>query len=264
MNIFDKTKALVAKEKHYTFLILENLKIIEAQKLYCDLGYPSLYKYLIKELGYGEGEASLRIAAVKLLIKSPEIASMVKEKLDDGSITLTHLGILNNAVTEHRKAGGDVEVLELLEEVAAKSTRGAEKFLQEKLQLSRPKFKSVILSERVLAKMERLTKIYGERSEAELIEILLDEKLKTMEVKNESQVEFKNSRYIPVKVKAYVQKRSGQQCEFSSESGQRCDEMRNLNYEHIAPFARGGDNSQRNIKILCENHNQRMRLVNIL
>jgi len=148
----------------------------------------------------------------------------------------------------------------LLEVVAAKSTRGAEKFLQEKLQLSRPKFKSVILSERVLAKMERLTKIYGERSEAELIEILLDEKLKSVEVKNESSVEFKNSRYIPVKVKAYVQKRSGHQCEFTTPNGQRCDEMRNLNYEHIAPFARGGENSQTNIKMLCEGHNQRERL----
>jgi hypothetical protein len=260
VNIFETTKQLVKKEKHYTFLILENLKIIEAQKLYCDLGYPSLYKYLIKELGYGEGEASLRIAAVKLLTKAPEITKKIKEKLDEGKITLTHLGLLNNALNSYNEEISNDQVLNLIEDVSNKSTRSAESFLQESLNLPKPKFKQVILSERVLAKMERLAKIYGERSESELIEILLDEKLKAVEVKNESKVTFKNSRYIPVKVKAYVQKRSEHRCEFMGGNRVRCDERRNLNYEHIAPFARGGVNSRENIKIFCQNHNQRERL----
>jgi hypothetical protein len=228
------------------------------------LGYPSLYKYLIKELGYGEGEASLRIAAVKLLTKTPEITAKINEKLSEGNMTLTHLGILNNAISSHQKENKNdiapIEVLNLLEEVAQKSTRGAEAFLQKNLNLSKPKYKQVILSERVLVKMERLAKIYGERSEAELIEILIDEKLKTVEEKHDSNVIFKNSRYIPVKVKAHVQKRSGHQCEFSSNNNIRCDERRNLNYEHTAPFARGGDNSSLNIKMFCENHNQRERI----
>jgi hypothetical protein len=225
------------------------------------LGYPSLYKYLIKELGYGEGEASLRISAVKLLTKAPEITTKIKEKLEEGELTLTHLAILNNALNSTDKVVTIEQVLNLLDEVAQKSTRGAESFLQKNLDLPKAKYKQVILSERILAKMERLAKIYGERTETELIEILLDEKLKTIEEKNESDVSSKNSRYIPVKVKAFVQKRSGQQCEFTTENHERCGERRNLNFEHIVPFARGGDNSQVNIKILCENHNQRQRIV---
>jgi len=67
MNIFDKTKALVAKEKHYTFLILENLKIIEAQKLYCDLGYPSLYQYSISALGLTEAQSYAFMAVARKL-----------------------------------------------------------------------------------------------------------------------------------------------------------------------------------------------------
>jgi hypothetical protein len=260
MNIFESTKQLVAKEKHYTFLILQNLKIIEVQKLYCDLGYPSLYKYLIKELGYGEGEASLRIAAVKLLSRAPEIAFKVKEKLNEGKMTLTHLGILNNALNSHKKDMACDDVLNLIDEVAQKSTRGAESFLQKHLNLPKAKYKQVILTEKILEKMERLAKIYGERSETELIEILLDEKLKSVEVKNESSVTFKNSRYIPVKVKAYVQKRREHRCEFIGENRIRCDERRNLNYEHIAPFAQGGENSFLNIKFLCQSHNQRERI----
>jgi predicted restriction endonuclease len=129
--------------------------------------------------------------------------------------------------------------------------------LQKNLNLPAPKVKHVILSERILAKMERLAKIYGERSESELIEILLDEKLKSVEETNDSTVDFKNSRYIPIKVKAFVQKRSGHQCEFTTNENKRCDERRNLNFEHIVPFAQGGDNSFGNIKILCENHNKR-------
>jgi phage antirepressor YoqD-like protein len=230
------------------------------QKLYCDLGYPSLYKYLVKELGYGEGEASLRIAAVKLLALAPEITEKIKDKLEEGKMTLTHMGILNNALNSCEMEMTTGQVLNLVDEVSQKSTRGAEDFLQKTLNLAKPKYKQVILSERVLAKMERLAIVYGDRSEVELIEILLDEKLQIVDVKNDSTVNFKNSRYIPVKVKAFVQKRSGHQCEFTTDDNKRCDEKRNLNYEHIVPFAHGGENSFFNIKYLCQNHNQRERI----
>ena len=48
MNIFSETKKLVTKEKFYTAKILANLAIIDGDKLYCELGYPTLHKYIVR------------------------------------------------------------------------------------------------------------------------------------------------------------------------------------------------------------------------
>ena len=70
MNIFNQTKQLVEREKYYTTKILQNLMVIERDKLYSDLRYPSLYKYVVKELKYSEAEATVRVNAVRLMLKS--------------------------------------------------------------------------------------------------------------------------------------------------------------------------------------------------
>lgn len=49
-ELFIQTKKLVEKEKIYTHQILTHLIEIERRKLYVDLKYPSLFKYLTKEL----------------------------------------------------------------------------------------------------------------------------------------------------------------------------------------------------------------------
>ena len=86
MSIFTTTKKLVSQERKYTALILKNLVEIEKKKLYCDLGYPSLYKYLIKELKYSEGESNIRINAVRLMVRSKKV-----EKKIQGKSSLIHV-----------------------------------------------------------------------------------------------------------------------------------------------------------------------------
>jgi hypothetical protein len=64
------------------------------------------------------------------------------------------------------------------------------------------------------------------------------------------------SRYIPAKVRREAWVLSGGQCSFVSKTtGQRCTERNNLEFDHIRPFAAGGDNSIGNIEIKCRNHN---------
>ena len=81
MNIFLETKQLVKTEKEYTAKILKNLMIIDEEKLYSDLKYPSLHKYIVMELGYSEPEARLRVDAVRLMRKS----SKAVEKISQGN-----------------------------------------------------------------------------------------------------------------------------------------------------------------------------------
>jgi len=66
----------------------------------------------------------------------------------------------------------------------------------------------------------------------------------------------KRSRAIPAAVKDYVYKRDGGCCTFVGEDGRRCNSTWNLEIDHIVPFARGGDNSPGNLRLLCEKHNR--------
>ncbi|MFO7914859.1 MAG: HNH endonuclease signature motif containing protein, partial [Candidatus Krumholzibacteriales bacterium] len=66
------------------------------------------------------------------------------------------------------------------------------------------------------------------------------------------------TRYIPRKVKDLVYRRDGGRCSFVSKNGRRCNSTWNLQYDHIVPFGKGGDNSPENLRLLCGRHNQLM------
>ena len=66
----------------------------------------------------------------------------------------------------------------------------------------------------------------------------------------------KSTRYIPQEVKDFVWVRDGGRCAFVGPDGRRCNSRHNLQFEHIKPHAKGGDNSVENIEVLCFCHNQ--------
>lgn len=45
-------------------------------------------------------------------------------------------------------------------------------------------------------------------------------------------------------------------CAFVATDGRRCGETWNLEVDHIIPFAKGGDNSPGNLRLLCPAHNR--------
>ncbi len=64
-----------------------------------------------------------------------------------------------------------------------------------------------------------------------------------------------SSRYIPAAVKRAVRERDGDRCRFVDKQGRRCSERDELEFHHLRPFGRGGDNSPQNIKLMCPAHN---------
>lgn len=65
------------------------------------------------------------------------------------------------------------------------------------------------------------------------------------------------SRYIPVAVKREAYESAAGQCSYvDPQSGRRCAETRFLQYDHVWPFALGGDQSASNIRLLCSGHNK--------
>jgi hypothetical protein len=63
------------------------------------------------------------------------------------------------------------------------------------------------------------------------------------------------SRNIPASVRDKVFARDGGKCTFVGENGKRCDSTWNIEIDHIVPFARGGNNSPGNLRLLCAKHN---------
>ena len=55
-----------------------------------------------------------------------------------------------------------------------------------------------------------------------------------------------------------VYAREGGRCSFVGKTGRRCNSDWNLQYDHIVPFAKDGDNSPENLRFLCARHNQLM------
>ena len=63
------------------------------------------------------------------------------------------------------------------------------------------------------------------------------------------------TRHIPEAVRDAVRIRDGYRCCYVSENNVRCQATRNLQFDHIKPFGRGGGHSVKNIRLLCPQHN---------
>jgi hypothetical protein len=249
--ILNQTKDLVKKEKHFTVLILQNLKHIEEHKLFAKLGYSSLYKYLIEELKYSEGEANIRVANVKLMKKS----QVAHEKIISGELSPTKGKDLFRAVDQVKNVSED-KMAEVIGEIKNKTTREAQSAIAQFFEIEAPCEEKIVLRGEVLDMLNRLKKKYKVDSTLEILEILFERDLKEVAVKNKVAVTEKNSRYIPVRVKAATIARAQLRCEYVGASGKKCEEMRHLQFEHVKPFAKGGKNGEGNIKLYCRAHNQ--------
>ena len=80
-----QTKNLVQKERQINIQVLQHLQEIEKRKLYLDRGFPSLFEYTVKELGYSHSAAYRRIKTMRLCRDIPQATSKIKT----GSLNLT-------------------------------------------------------------------------------------------------------------------------------------------------------------------------------
>jgi len=65
-----------------------------------------------------------------------------------------------------------------------------------------------------------------------------------------------DARHVPAETRRQVWQRDGGQCTFKNDSGRRCGSRRDLELDHIQPFARGGRTSVDNLRLRCRAHNQ--------
>jgi 5-methylcytosine-specific restriction endonuclease McrA len=65
-----------------------------------------------------------------------------------------------------------------------------------------------------------------------------------------------DGRYIPADIRRSVWQRDQGQCTFVSAKGRRCEERTRLEFDHMQPFAKGGQTTAGQIALKCRAHNQ--------
>ncbi len=65
-----------------------------------------------------------------------------------------------------------------------------------------------------------------------------------------------DARHVPAEIRRQVWKRDGGQCTFVGENGHRCEARTRLEFDHVQPFARGGQATPTGLRLRCRAHNQ--------
>lgn len=136
-KLISDLKLKVENERKLLMEILYSLREVEIRTLHLELGYPSLYEFAMKELGYSTGAAHRRISAMRLLQSVPEIAP----KLESGELGLENASqaqVFFRKEDQRRKATGELKLTltekrEVITELLGKSTREGQRVLTEKL-----------------------------------------------------------------------------------------------------------------------------------
>lgn len=89
-ELLKRLKSLVSCERRSVALVLAFLGEIERRRLHESEGFPSLFWYCVRELGYSEEVAYKRVRAALAARRFPSILSL----LADGGLTLTGVSIL--------------------------------------------------------------------------------------------------------------------------------------------------------------------------
>ena len=280
-QLHQETLKAVANERQSTHRVIALLKENHARRLYAEMAYPSLFAYVHECLGYSESQAYERVKACELAGRVPEVA----DKLESGELSLSVVAKLASHV---RREGTDLEkTSELAQELSNCTIREAEKVLvqhatvapivQERItpktsEISEVKFGAVA---ELLQLLERAKEFCAEASSAEVIRLALKELVRKKEKalglvepgksrskKASGPTAGKNravfrSRYIPMQDRRTVSKRSVGECEYlAPATGKRCASRFDIQWDHIDPFALGGETTASNLRHFCDTHNK--------
>lgn len=241
LKLVEITKEKVKAEKKLTAEIISYLQEISDRRLYVEYKVDSLHKFCVRILRYSDAEAALRVKAVRVAKKLPEI----KKQIETSKVSLSSVAKLHHFMQENPKKDASVA----LELISGKSARESEQILNQISEAPKARELKLKLNERVLKKLDRVQAAFGDCDELEAIEALIDEKLRELARAKAKRIERGSSqqRYIARSVREKVSK---DQCE-------NCGTRVHLQIEHIRPIAMGGQSTTDNLRILCRSCNQR-------
>lgn len=126
-RLLDETDKNVQAEREATVRVLRNFLEIDRRRLYSAMGKGSLKEFVMDRYQFSLDEAWRRINAMKLLVEAPQI----EKKIEEGSLTLTHVGLAQSLFRHERKNHERIfskeQKLRVLEKMENTSTREAQR-----------------------------------------------------------------------------------------------------------------------------------------
>jgi hypothetical protein len=266
------TESLIRQERELLTSVLHHLHEIDRRRLFCSLGYKSLFDFAVRHLGYPEDQAYRRISAMKLLRELPEL----EEKVNQGEISLTHIGLAQSLFKQerkiHQKEMSHQDKLAVFTQIASKPVREAERIthaLSSCPGLAKPDRVTVISHNHVelkftatvvlREKIERLTGWLAHQhpnlSLGELFEKLCDLGLEEWDPAKSAAPRKRRVTKVAVdKSQAQVRRDTFQRAKGQCEN---CGSHHALEIDHVRLQALGGSSAPQNLRVLCRLCNQR-------
>ena len=257
-----KTKSIAKLEQQTTLDLLTHLQEVDRRSAYVQTGHSSLFSYMVDELGYAQSEAALRVNAMRLLKKLPE----VKEKLETGALTLSSAASINSFLNSEVVKKTPEEVKAIVLECEGKSVRAVTEILEQKKGEAKPEF-TLKLKGEVAMKFQRLKKLFPKMNDITIIESVIEEKLTRTKLGEQKLDDHSHARVkeakantgarnIPIASLRALHLRAKNRCEhINRATGQRCDSQTRLEVDHVKPWAWGGGHEIENLRLLCRSHN---------
>ncbi len=290
--LIQNTDRCVREEREVLTRTLHHFREIERRRLYCDFQYGSLRQMLVQHYGYSDDEAYRRISAMQLITELPE----VEEKINQGELSLSHLGIAQSFFRQEKKVQ-QAEVskelkLEILEQISDKTIRETQKFMFSQSsapETLRPEKVSIVSQDRIefrftaKANMENkvqelkglLAHKYPNLSNAELFELLCDQAIERIKShKSADKPQRPSATHMKPRSSEAVPPLSQNQAHGNIQSVSHlqvrrqvwrqdeckcsnCSSAYALEIDHRLPRAKGGTDDKENLRLLCRKCNQR-------
>ncbi|WP_413944727.1 HNH endonuclease [Bdellovibrio sp. HCB-162] len=288
-ELLGRLEKLTRTERKMTHLILCHINEVESRRLYAELGFDSMFKYLTKYLGYGEDSAYRRLQAARLLKQVPAVA----EKIENGMLNLTQLTQVQKCLKQENHLGHKInnqQTVQVLEEIQNKSSFETKRFLAQEFnhpiqthEVIKPQQDNsvrieVMLTEDQMKTLQQakdlLSHVLPDGNWADLFTLLAKKHIhketgKTVKPNNTKSQSLKcegkltpsftterKRKHVKVTLKRELLKNANHCCEYiAPTTGIKCTSTYQLQVDHRIPLACGGSHSPDNLRVLCRTHN---------
>ncbi|MBI2522435.1 MAG: HNH endonuclease [Bdellovibrio sp.] len=253
--LLQNTKNLIKEENRILAKVLAHFQEIESRKLYLELGYGGLFSFAVKELGYSEAAAQRRIEALRFLKKTPEALPIVEK----GNLNLSNLSLLERITKEAQATHAqNVEALNLIQAETTSAAK-AENKLREFFKLENKKrVISMEVDEETYQLWLQTKAKMGEAKDAVVLKKLCQSRQQSESKKTQPKVrQAPTARIAGVVLRRELLKEAGHRCQYVSPiNARRCENQHFLQCDHKVPYCLGGETTQQNMRVLCQQHNQ--------